>query len=263
VAGNTETRKKAEVNKKVLKTVAIKSKPIAKTKHKSNLDVPRKQVKKTIKAIDSVRPSRPSMISIINESSTATKESEIKTPQLTTKKFIFSLISVFVLSSSITYGITHKIDSSAPTATTFLAKISGGVALSESELKSVIFQLKRTVYWTGPRRGAKYTINALTDGQTYIRYLPDGKGVADTAPNYRTVGTYESADAYTATLAAGNEANGVSFTTADGRVIHYNKSASDNVYLAYKGKKYQIEIFDPTAGAALKIANNDEVKVIK
>lgn len=263
MAGNTETRKKSEVKKKVVKSAAIKAKPIAKSKPESDLNLPQNKINKNIKKIESVRPLRPSMASIINESSTAMEESENKIPQLTTKKFIFSLISVLVLSSSITYGITHKIDSSAPTTTTFLAKISGGVALSESELKSVIFQLKRTVYWTGPQRGAKYTINALTDGQTYIRYLPDGKGVADTAPNYRTVGTYESADAYTATLAAGNEANGVSFTTADGRVIHYNKSASDNVYLAYKGKKYQIEIFDPKAGAALKIANNNEVKVIR
>ena len=183
-------------------------------------------------------------------------------PPISIKKFVTALISVFLLSSTITYGITHKLDSNSPTTTTFLAKISGGVALSESELIDVITQLKRNVYWTGPEKGAKYTVNALTDGQTYIRYLPGGKGVSDTLPKYRTVGTYESEDAYTATLAAGNEANGVSFTTADGRVIHYNKSSSDNVYLAYKGKPYQIEIFDPNPETALKMANDNKVEAI-
>ena len=103
----------------------------------------------------------------------------------------------------------------------------------------------------------------MTDGQTYLRYLPDGKGVSDTQPNYRTVGTYESQDAYTATLAAGNEANGVSFTTTDGRVIHYNKASEGNIYMAFKGKPFQIEIFDPNSGAALDIANTNKLEIIK
>ena len=211
----------------------------------------------------SIRPKRTTMANTLN----ANKPNEIinssKDHEINNRKFVVTILLSIFLSASVTYGITHKLDTNGPATTTFLAKISGGVALDESELKSVVTQLKRTVYWTGPQNGAKYTINALTDGQTYIRYLPDGKGVSDTAPNYRTVGTYESKDAYTATLAAGNEANGVSFTTADGRVIHYNKSSGDNVYVAYKALNFQIEIFDPKPGYSLKIANNNELKVIK
>jgi len=210
-----------------------------------------------------VRPSRISMANVMTETKLPTNSSIADSPNVQGRRFIFALLAAIFISSTVTYGITHKLDSSVPATTTFLAKISGGVALSESELKSVVLQLKRTVYWTGSQKGAKYTINALTEGQTYLRYLPDGKGVSDDAPNYRTVGTYESKDAYTSTLAAGNEANGVSFTTADGRVIHYNKSSSDNVYVAYKNQNFQIEIFDPKPGFSLKIANNNELQVIK
>ena len=257
MAENNGDKKSSAAKKTTTKKSSAKPKP------KPEITSKEQSIKKTGKTVETIRPLRPSMATILNESNVEIAPEQSSNFQLSTRKFIAALISVLILSSAITYGITHKIDSNAPATTTFLAKISGGVALSESELIDVITQLKRNVYWTGPERGAKYTVNALTEGQTYIRYLPGGKGVSDTAPKYRTVGTYESEDAYTATLAAGNEANGVSFTTADGRVIHYNKSSSDNVYLAYKGKKYQIEIFDPNSGTALKIANNNEVRVIK
>lgn len=248
------------------KTEAVK-KPAKKTAAKKStnkkVEVSNDPISKSKGSKPSVRPSRTSMAKVMNESKIEINTVSQNSPNSKNKRFVLALIAAVFISSFITYGITHKMDSSAPATTTFLAKISGGVALSESELRSVVFQLKRTVYWTGTQKGAKYTINALNEGQTYIRYLPNGKGVSDTAPNYRTVGTYETKDAYTSTLAAGNEANGVSFTTADGRVIHYNKSSSDNVYVAYKNQNFQIEIFDPKPGFSLKIANNNELQVIK
>ena len=163
-----------EINnqKKLAASKRVPIKTVANSKSKSIKTSSKSKVKNADVGAGSIRPKRSSMVSILNES---TIEGTLETKpifQLTTKKFVTALISVFLLSSTITYGITHKLDSNSPTTTTFLAKISGGVALSESELIDVITQLKRNVYWTGPEKGAKYTVNALTDGQTYIRYLP-------------------------------------------------------------------------------------------
>ena len=142
--------------------------------------------------------------------------------------------------------------------TTLAARISGGVALSEGELKDVVSKLGETVYWAGPMRGAKYTINAQNVGAIYVRYLPNGKGISDTAPSFRVIATYKEENGYDATLAAGNQPNGVSFAKPDGAgVVYYNKNTPTNVYLAYKSRPFQIEIFDPSAEKAVELANGD------
>ena len=149
--------------------------------------------------------------------------------------------------------------------TTLAARISGGVALSEDELKDVVSKLGETVYWAGPERGAKYTINAQNVGAIYVRYLPNGKGISDTTPKFRVIATYKEDNGYDATLAAGNQPNGVSFAKSDGSgVVYYNKNTPTNVYLAYKSQPFQIEIFDPSADTSLELANSDSsIQVLK
>jgi hypothetical protein len=104
--------------------------------------------------------------------------------------------------------------------------------------------------------GAKYTINAQNFNSIYVRYLPNGSGISDQTPRYRVIATYKEANAYNSTLSAGNQANGVSFTKNDGRVVYYNKQVPTNVYVAFKTEPYQMEIFDPEAKTSLAIANS-------
>ena len=173
---------------------------------------------------------------------------------------ITAVISVVLTLAFSSLFATNTLDS-----TTLAARISGGVALSEGELKDVVTKLGETVYWAGPQRGAKYTINAQNVGAIYVRYLPDGKGISDNAPKYRVIATYKEPNGYDATLAAGNQANGVSVARPDKTgVIYYNKNTPTNVYLAFKAQPYQIEIFDPSAETALGLANNDtKIQVVK
>ncbi len=177
-------------------------------------------------------------------------------PLLQTRKSIALITAVFTL--VLTLGFSSLFATNTLDTTTLAARISGGVALSEGELKDVVTKLGETVYWAGPQRGAKYTINAQNVGAIYVRYLPDGKGISDNAPKYRVIATYKEPNGYDATLAAGNQANGVSVARPDKTgVIYYNKNTPTNVYLAFKTQPYQIEIFDPSAETALGLANDD------
>ena len=171
---------------------------------------------------------------------------------------------VAIFSSLVTLVLTLSFSSLFATnpldTTTLAARISGGVLLSESDLADVVSKLGETVYWVGPMRGAKYTINAQNVGAIYVRYLPNAKGISDTSPNYRVIATYKEANAYDATLAAGNQPNGVSFAKEDGAgVVYYNKNTPTNVYLAYKALPFQIEVFDSTAETALAMANDAKI----
>ncbi len=134
------------------------------------------------------------------------------------------------------------------------AASSGQAALSENELKSEVRKSGGTVFWAGGVSGAKYTFNHLAAGQDFIRYLPGGQGLSDTTQNYRVIATYKEATAYATIAAAAKLGGGVSVNNPDGSIVYYSKKTPNHVYMAFKNFDYQIEIFDPVAGASLKLA---------
>ena len=146
-------------------------------------------------------------------------------------------------------------NSSTVSTSTFTDVTTGKVALTESELIDAVKQLGVDVYWAGPVKGAKYTLAVPADGQAYVRYLPNGDGLTDTKPNYVVIATYTTTNAFSATQAAGNQSNGVTFVNTEGAAVFYNKDTPTNVYVAYPNLNYQIEVFDPIAATALDIAS--------
>ena len=166
------------------------------------------------------------------------------------------MVAAFLAGSIITYSFTSL---STPTpvssTSTFTEVIAGKVALTESELIAAVKKLGVDVYWAGPVKGAKYTLAVPADGQAYVRYLPNGDGLTDTKPNYVVIATYTTTNAFSATQAAGNQSNGVTFINAEGAAVYYNKDTPTNVYVAYPNLNYQIEVFDPIAATALDIAS--------
>lgn len=131
---------------------------------------------------------------------------------------------------------------------------SGQVALTEAELNSAVKTLGGSIYWAGPMSKALYTLDHITSGQDLVRYLPNGEGLTDVEQNYRVIATYQDANAFETMQTAGKLDTGVSITNPDGSLIYYAKATPSHVYLAFKGLAFQIEIFDPTPGGALKLA---------
>ena len=206
---------------------------------------------------------------------TAVKKASVKKPSedgqtaITKSNGSPKIVLLMVLSALISSGITYlATNNSAPTpaatTSTFTEVIAGKVALTEPELIAAVKQLGVDVYWAGPVKDAKYTLAVPADGQAYVRYLPNGQGIEDTKPNFVVIATYTTTDAFTATQAAGNTTNGVTFVNTEGAAVYYNKDTPTNVYVAYPNLNYQIEVFHPTAATALEIASKaGALRVIK
>jgi hypothetical protein len=166
------------------------------------------------------------------------------------------MVAAFLVGSVLTYTFTANSEPTVEVSASTFAEISTGkVPLTEKELISAVKQLGVDVYWAGPVEGAKYTLSAPAEGQVYVRYLPKGEGLTDTKPNYLVIATYATPDAFTATQAAGNQTNGVTFISTQGAAVFYSKDAPTNVYVAYPNIDIQIEVFSPIAQTALDIAS--------
>lgn len=189
------------------------------------------------------------------------KKSEAVTPTSTKTNFGSSKVAIlmivaFLAGSGLTYAVTANSEPVVMASTSTFSDITAGkVALSEKELISAVAELGVDVYWAGPVDGAKYTLSVPVEGQAYVRYLPNGEGINDTAANYVVIATYVTPDAFASTQAAGNQTNGVTFINAQGAAVFYSKETPTNVYVAYPNIDFQIEVFSPIAKTALDIAS--------
>lgn len=197
-----------------------------------------------------------------------------RTPEENRKSLLLKLAGVAIIFSVLTFAVTWALTASRPvhfvldpgtagqvtasaTPTSTVAVnpgTSGQSALTETELRSAVKTVGGSVYWAGSVSGALYTFNHLVTGQSFVRYLPSGKGLADVKQSYRVIATYPDAKAYQTMKEAGKLSTGVGITNPDGSLIYYAKATPTHVYLAYKNLAFQIEIFDPTPGVSLKLA---------
>jgi hypothetical protein len=139
---------------------------------------------------------------------------------------------------------------------------SSVVAVSADRLKALAASLGRPIYWAGSKPNFTYELTRTSDGKIYVRYLPAGVSVG--APKaYLTVGTYPVRNAYRVTRAAGSGANSVKIAVGGGAVAVYNRGHPTNVYLAYPGSNFQIEVFDPNRGEAKKLVASESITPVR
>jgi hypothetical protein len=124
----------------------------------------------------------------------------------------------------------------------------GAVAVSEPGLRTLA-SLGRSIYWAGPKTGYTYELTQPQDGLVSVRYLPAGTPIGSSNA-FLTVGTYPVAGAYAVTTRAARQPEAVTVRVPNGGVAFYRAGLPTNVYVAYPGVNYQIEVFDPSPGEA-------------
>ncbi len=144
---------------------------------------------------------------------------------------------------------------------TTLPPVGTPAAVSESQLKSLASQSSQPVYWAGRKHGT-YELTRTTDGRTYIRYLPSADKVGDRTPNYLTVGTYPTKQAFSALRRAAARDGAVSANVDHGGLLVFNTSAPKSVYFSYPKSGYQVEVYDPSPLKARGLVLSGSIKPI-
>jgi hypothetical protein len=154
--------------------------------------------------------------------------------------------------------VSRATRSSNPSSTTTIS-VTGPHAATRSGIAATAAALGHPIYWIGARARTTYELTITGNGLAYVRYLPAGVKVGDKHPDFVTVGTYPTKNAY-ATLAAARKLKGsqVQELTANEIAVTYT-SHPHSVYVAWKSSDDIVEIFAPKTLAAQTLARYRQV----
>jgi hypothetical protein len=117
------------------------------------------------------------------------------------------------------------------------------------------------VYWAGPMTARTLELTATGAG-TFVRYLPPGATVGDSARAI-TVATYPLRNAYATAAARAKNAQMTSRETAGGGVVVWNLTRPTSVYLAFPGVPHLVEVYAPDADEARTLALSGRIRPVR
>jgi hypothetical protein len=117
------------------------------------------------------------------------------------------------------------------------------------------------IYWAGARAGTRLEVSQSSGGTVFVRYLPNGTAAGALEPHL-TVATYNRPDGYAEVQSAAKNEGSQSFEVDGGGLAVYNSESPTNVHLAFPDSSYQIEVFAPEEGLALRLVENGKIKPV-
>jgi len=136
-------------------------------------------------------------------------------------------------------------------------------AATLDQLRDLGSAVGHPVYWAGQQPGRHYELTVDPDGKVYLRYLAEGVPVGSRRVSSLTIGTYPYIDAFGALQAAARRSGGITDRTPDDGLVVTFPTSPNNVYVAFRGTDYEIEVYDPNAGRALELATAGEIAPLR
>lgn len=135
----------------------------------------------------------------------------------------------------------------------------GPVAMTQSELAAKSTALGAPIYWAGPVEGNTYEFIRTAQGFLYVRYLPPGALPGTRGGAFRIVATYPLARAFSVLK---ERADGKIVSGPDGSIIVVKANDPKEVVLAFPNVDYEVEIYDPSPGKALAVAQSGMIRPV-
>jgi hypothetical protein len=136
-------------------------------------------------------------------------------------------------------------------------------AATLDQLRDLGSSVRHPVYWAGQQPGRHYEVTVDPDGKVYLRYLAEGVPIGSRRVSSLTVGTYPYIDAFAALQAAARRSEGLTDRTPDDGLVVSFPTRPNNVYIAFRGSDYEIEVYDPHPGRALELATAGAITPIQ
>lgn len=169
-----------------------------------------------------------------------------------------TVIAVAVVAGFVAWVIVRQVSGGSPVKP---AAKAPALPVALSGLRTLAAAVPSPIYWIGPQAGFTYELTQASGNQTFLRYLPAGVPAGSTAA-FLTIGTYPVANAFAVTRKAAAASGSVTVRIKKGGVAFYNKSNPSDVYFAYPGTGYQIEVYDPSPGRAAELVSSGQVKPV-
>ncbi len=135
----------------------------------------------------------------------------------------------------------------------------GPVGVTEENLVALSQRLNQPIYWAGNVPDTRMELTETSTSYAYLRYLTSDAPVGDSSPNFLTVGTYPSVDAYKNLHAYASHSNAKTERIQNGGIAVVVPKSPTSVYFAYPHQDVQVEVYDPQAGQALELVKSGQV----
>jgi hypothetical protein len=169
-------------------------------------------------------------------------------------------VLLFVVATGFGVWLTSMRHSHTATTTT-TAQGQEAMPISEGGL-ATLASLGRAIYWAGPRSGDTYELTQRPGGRVYLRYLPAGEPIGS-PKMFLTIASYPLANAFAITTQLAAEQDSVKVQVGQGGVAFYRTRLPTNIYVAYPGSDYQIEVFDPSATEAQRLVLTGAIRQVR
>jgi hypothetical protein len=140
---------------------------------------------------------------------------------------------------------------------------SAGPRLSQDALIDRAQSSGATVYWIGPRDGVGYEFTTTPRGRAFVRYLPQGVDAGDPRPNFLTVATYPVSNGVSALRRAGRGEGAQLIELPSDALVYANREQPTSAYLARPGWRYEVEVYHPEPGEAMRLVLTGQVRQIR
>ena len=175
---------------------------------------------------------------------------------------LWVVVAIVIVVGFLVWLLFIRDDSSDSGGTTGTQAQKSVHLVSADGLPAEVSDVGYPVYWLGPKSGVNYEVTVITDGRTYVRYLPAGVEAQSPSP-YLTVGSYSQANAFDVLKGLAKGPGQTLVKVPNGGLAEKGGSKTNGVYVAFPGVDTQIEVYDPKVNRALDLAKSGALSQVK
>jgi hypothetical protein len=134
--------------------------------------------------------------------------------------------------------------------------------VSLAGLVAAAAKLDQPIYWAGSLPGTELELEELTEGGVRVIYLPAGEEAGADSSTALTIGSYPLGDPEAALREFAARPGAIVRHSEDGTEVVSSREQPTSVYFVGPDKAVQVEVYDPSARRAMRLALSGHVRPV-